>query len=175
MKKSRVRGLFFAILLLATLILLVACGGEFEEETTDGDTTASVTTTEAGTTTSAPVTTTVPVTTATPVVTTVPTTTTAPVTTTMPATTTVPITATAPVTTNPHCAVTEWTSDDGVHYHACADGCGIRYDETACTGGEATCQTAAVCATCGEASNWVIRLSSMYSPQEQTLTTRSPV
>ena len=151
MKKSRVRGLFFAILLLATLILLVACGGEFEEETTDGDTTASVTTTEAGTTTSAPVTTTVPVTTATPVVTTVPTTTTAPVTTTMPATTTVPITATAPVTTNPHCAVTEWTSDDGVHYHACADGCGIRYDETACTGGEATCQTAAVCATCGEA------------------------
>ena len=151
MKKSRVRGLFFAILLLATLILLVACGGGFEEETTGGDTTASVTTTEVGTTTAASVTTTVPVTTATPVVTTVPTTTTAPVTTTMPATTTVPITTTAPVTTNPHCAVTEWTSDDGVHYHACADGCGIRYDETACTGGEATCQTAAVCATCGEA------------------------
>ena len=126
MKKLRVKGLFFAMLLLATLILLVACGTEFDEETTGGDTTEAVTTTETVTTTG-----------------------TAPVTTTAPMTTTVPVTTTAPVTTNPHRAATEWTSDDGVHYHACADGCGIRYDEGTCGGGEATCQAAAVCVTCG--------------------------
>lgn len=45
---------------------------------------------------------------------------------------------------------TRWVSEDGRHYHACRNGCGVRLDETACAGGTATCSSRAVCDVCGQ-------------------------
>ncbi len=43
-----------------------------------------------------------------------------------------------------------WTSENGRHYHLCQNGCGIRLEEAACTGGRATCTERAVCDVCGQ-------------------------
>ena len=48
-----------------------------------------------------------------------------------------------------HKAVSEWTQENGKHYHKCEYGCDAHLDETDCSGGEATCTALAVCETCG--------------------------
>ena len=49
-----------------------------------------------------------------------------------------------------HKAVSEWTKENGKHYHKCEYGCDTHLDEADCSGGEATCTALAVCDTCGE-------------------------
>ena len=48
-----------------------------------------------------------------------------------------------------HKAVSAWTQENGKHYHKCEYGCDTHLDEADCSGGEATCTSLAVCATCG--------------------------
>ena len=48
-----------------------------------------------------------------------------------------------------HKAVSEWTQENGKHYHKCEYGCDTHLDEANCSGGEATCTAPAVCETCG--------------------------
>ena len=48
-----------------------------------------------------------------------------------------------------HKAVSEWTQDNGKHYHKCAYGCDTHLDEADCSGGEVTCTEKAVCEVCG--------------------------
>ncbi|MBQ7793279.1 MAG: chitobiase/beta-hexosaminidase C-terminal domain-containing protein, partial [Clostridia bacterium] len=43
---------------------------------------------------------------------------------------------------------TAWTTENGYHWHEC-NGCGADLDKGVCTGGTATCMTAAICETCG--------------------------
>ena len=50
---------------------------------------------------------------------------------------------------NNHAATGEAISENGTHYYVCANGCGQRANETACSGGTATCTERAVCDTCG--------------------------
>ena len=46
---------------------------------------------------------------------------------------------------------TNWSYDETNHYHKCLNnGCTAKKDEAAHSGGTATCQTKAVCATCGQ-------------------------
>ena len=46
---------------------------------------------------------------------------------------------------------TNWSYDENRHYHKCLNnGCTAKNDEAAHSGGTATCQTKAVCATCGQ-------------------------
>ena len=46
---------------------------------------------------------------------------------------------------------TNWSFDENGHYHKCLNnGCTAKNDEAAHSGGTATCQTKAVCATCGQ-------------------------
>lgn len=62
------------------------------------------------------------------------------------------VVTTAPATAAPlHKPVSEWTSENGTHYHACADGCGMRHSVAACSGGTATCESPALCGVCGAA------------------------
>ena len=49
-----------------------------------------------------------------------------------------------------HKAVSEWTQENGKHYHKCEYGCDTHLNEADCSGGEATCTALAVCDTCGE-------------------------
>ncbi len=46
-----------------------------------------------------------------------------------------------------HAPESEWTSEDGKHYHAC-ENCDEHLDEADCSGGEATCTEKAVCEIC---------------------------
>ena len=48
-----------------------------------------------------------------------------------------------------HDPATEWTQENGKHYHACKNGCGTHVDEAACSGGTADCVKKAACAVCG--------------------------
>ncbi len=48
-----------------------------------------------------------------------------------------------------HKAVSEWTQENGKHYHKCEYGCDTHLNEADCSGGEATCTALAVCETCG--------------------------
>ena len=48
-----------------------------------------------------------------------------------------------------HKAVSEWTQENGKHYHKCEYGCDTHLDEADCSGGEATCTALGVCETCG--------------------------
>lgn len=50
---------------------------------------------------------------------------------------------------NNHRAATNWTQEDGKHYHQCENGCGTHLDEAACSGGAATCTAKALCEVCG--------------------------
>jgi len=43
----------------------------------------------------------------------------------------------------------ELTSENGKHFHICENGCGKRFDEADCSGGEATCCAKAICEVCG--------------------------
>ena len=47
-----------------------------------------------------------------------------------------------------HKPVSEWTQENGKHYHKCEYGCDTHLDETNCFGGEATCTEKAVCEIC---------------------------
>ncbi len=49
---------------------------------------------------------------------------------------------------------TVWTTENSYHWHEC-NGCGTDIDKGACTGGTATCMTAAICETCGAAHGTV--------------------
>ena len=49
--------------------------------------------------------------------------------------------------TNHAGAATEWTTENGYHWHECA--CGADLDKAACAGGTATCVAKAKCADCG--------------------------
>ena len=49
---------------------------------------------------------------------------------------------------NNHKPVSEWTQENGKHYHKCEYGCDTHLDETNCFGGEATCTEKAVCEIC---------------------------
>ena len=49
-----------------------------------------------------------------------------------------------------HSPKTEWSAEDGKHYHACAN-CDKKFDEAECSGGTATCTERATCTTCGNA------------------------
>lgn len=49
-----------------------------------------------------------------------------------------------------HKAVSEWTQENGKHYHKCAYGCDTRLDEADCSGGTATCTSLALCEICGQ-------------------------
>ena len=48
-----------------------------------------------------------------------------------------------------HLAASEWTQENGKHYHRCAYGCDAHLDEADCSGGTATCTAPAICETCG--------------------------
>ena len=48
-----------------------------------------------------------------------------------------------------HLAASEWTQENGKHYHRCAYGCDAHLDEAECSGGTATCTAQALCAVCG--------------------------
>ena len=48
-----------------------------------------------------------------------------------------------------HKAVSEWTQENGKHYHICQNGCGTHLDEDNCDGGTATCISKAKCSVCG--------------------------
>lgn len=47
-----------------------------------------------------------------------------------------------------HAPASEWTQQDGKHYHICENGCGTHLDESACSGGEASYFVKAICETC---------------------------
>lgn len=47
-----------------------------------------------------------------------------------------------------HKAVSEWTQENGKHYHKCAYGCDTHLDEADCSGGTAACTASAVCEIC---------------------------
>ena len=47
-----------------------------------------------------------------------------------------------------HAPAEEWSYENGKHYHKCLYGCDAHLDETACSGGEATCLELAVCEVC---------------------------
>ena len=49
-----------------------------------------------------------------------------------------------------HKAVSEWTQENGKHYHKCEYGCDAHLDEAECAGGEATCTDKAECEVCGK-------------------------
>ena len=49
-----------------------------------------------------------------------------------------------------HKAVSEWTQENGKHYHKCEYGCDTHLDEADCSGGEATCTALAICEVCGQ-------------------------
>lgn len=58
-----------------------------------------------------------------------------------------------PDTVNGHKADTAWTADDenDQHYHKCLnEGCTVKLDVTACSGGTATCTEKAKCSACGQ-------------------------
>ena len=46
-----------------------------------------------------------------------------------------------------HSPSDKWTTEDGVHYHECLNGCGTKLDEATCDG-TATCASAAICTVC---------------------------
>ena len=48
-----------------------------------------------------------------------------------------------------HNPASEWTQEDGKHYHICQNGCGTHLDEANCDGGTATCISKANCSVCG--------------------------
>ena len=47
-----------------------------------------------------------------------------------------------------HKSATVWGSENGKHFHACVNGCGMKFDEADCSGGTATCVEKATCSTC---------------------------
>ena len=48
-----------------------------------------------------------------------------------------------------HSPASEWTQENGKHYHICQNGCGAHLDEANCDGGTATCISKAKCSVCG--------------------------
>lgn len=48
-----------------------------------------------------------------------------------------------------HNPASEWTQENGKHYHICQNGCGTHLDEDNCDGGTATCISKANCSVCG--------------------------
>ena len=46
-----------------------------------------------------------------------------------------------------HAPATEWSAENGKHFHACTNGCGTKLDEAVCDG-EANCMQVAVCSVC---------------------------
>ena len=50
---------------------------------------------------------------------------------------------------NNHNPASEWTQENGKHYHICQNGCGTHLNEDNCTGGTATCTSKATCSVCG--------------------------
>ena len=59
-------------------------------------------------------------------------------------------TAYGEVNANNHKPAAAWTQANDKHYHVCENGCSKHLDETACSGGTATCTAKAVCAVCQE-------------------------
>lgn len=49
---------------------------------------------------------------------------------------------------NNHNPASEWTQENGKHYHTCENGCGTHLNEVECSGGTATCTNKATCSTC---------------------------
>lgn len=47
-----------------------------------------------------------------------------------------------------HAPSDDWTQEDGKHYHACENGCGIHLDEASCLGGEESYFALPVCEVC---------------------------
>lgn len=52
---------------------------------------------------------------------------------------------------NNHKPSSEWTWENGRHYHVCENGCDTHLDERECFGGIATCTKKALCEVCGHA------------------------
>ena len=66
-----------------------------------------------------------------------------------------------------HNPATVWGSENGTHFHACANGCGMKFDEADCSGGTATCVDKAVCSTC---NNKYGELSETHTPADDWTT-----
>ncbi len=49
-----------------------------------------------------------------------------------------------------HVISEEWTTFDGIHYHACENGCGKQFDVGFCDKSEADCYNPATCKVCGK-------------------------